>query len=392
MLHKDALPHLLSRCTVRLVVNGGVEFGTGFFVAPGYLLTCAHVVDDAHQNHGRIDASWNGQKYAATIEQITDKTHPDLALLKIAGLSHHPCVYLSSAASLGDDLYTYGYTENYPQGEPATFTYEGQHQGAVDLLKLKLGDVKPGFSGSPLLNLRTGAVCGVMKRTRGEDTLLGGRAVPIARVLETFPEIKPLQEQFHRQDSRWAEALAPQQRQVNGLDQLAPQTEAVSLFLSYHPNKKDTRMFRELLKHLATLRRKGLIDTWYEGKTVPEPGAEPMEQVMQHLMASQIIVLFISPDYIDDDTLYNVHVTTAMARHQKKEATVIPVYLRPIVQSTYDIKATDEWKEMPFGKLQAFPRNFKPIDEWGNKDQAFAEIAREIRVAVEVIKGKQSKP
>jgi hypothetical protein len=41
---------------------------------------------------------------------------------------------------------------------------------------------------------------------------------------------------------------------------------------------------------------------------------------------------------------------------------------------------------MPFGKLQAIPRNNKPVIEWSNRDAAFAEIAREIRGVVERLK------
>src|SRR5690242_11822644 len=104
---KDALPHLLARCTARLMVrvHSRTETGTGFFVGPGYLLTCAHVVIEASQGNGSIEAEWNGQKYSATIEKITSRTYPDLAFLKIESLRDHPCVYLYDAISLNSDLY-----------------------------------------------------------------------------------------------------------------------------------------------------------------------------------------------------------------------------------------------------------------------------------------------
>src|SRR2546430_17677203 len=94
MQNTDALLRLLDHCTTRLVVNGGTATGTGFFVAPGYLLTCAHVVVSANRDRNAIVAAWNGQNYPATIEHITDKVYPDLALLKAEGISNHPCVHL----------------------------------------------------------------------------------------------------------------------------------------------------------------------------------------------------------------------------------------------------------------------------------------------------------
>ncbi|MEA5627352.1 trypsin-like serine protease [Nostoc sp. UHCC 0251] len=38
----------LQRCTVRLNVSSSQ--GTGFFVAPNWILTCAHVVESAKDN------------------------------------------------------------------------------------------------------------------------------------------------------------------------------------------------------------------------------------------------------------------------------------------------------------------------------------------------------
>lgn len=42
------LDDLLRRCTVRLRVPQDESQGTGFWKAPGLLLTCAHVVETAH--------------------------------------------------------------------------------------------------------------------------------------------------------------------------------------------------------------------------------------------------------------------------------------------------------------------------------------------------------
>lgn len=39
------LEDLLQQCTVKIIIPGG--WGTGFFVAPAWILTCAHVVQEA---------------------------------------------------------------------------------------------------------------------------------------------------------------------------------------------------------------------------------------------------------------------------------------------------------------------------------------------------------
>lgn len=363
---RDALSHLLSRCTARLMVNGSAgETGTGFFVAPGHLLTCAHVVKTSKEQ-GTIAVLWNGKTYPATIQQITDESYPDLALLKIDGTLDHPCVYLFDEIHLNDDLYTYGHPPRYPAGDSIISRYVGPTGAPQVLLTFTESNVRPGFSGSPLLNLRTGAVVGLVKLTTGENTLLGGRGIPITQALQAFPQIKDLQEQFHRENHEWARRLTPQQSQTNGLGKLAPQTEAVTLFFSYHENKKDLKWVEELRKHLIMLQRNGVIDAWHIGQVALGEDLENL--AAQRLNSAQIILLLVSPDYIFDDTLYNNHVKRAMERRAAGEAAVVPILVRP----------TNGWKDTPFGGLQAAPSHKQPLSLWPDKDQAAMTVAREI--------------
>ena len=62
----------------------------------------------------------------------------------------------------------------------------------------------------------------------------------------------------------------------------------------------------------------------------------------------------------------------ALQRHEKGEARVIPVILRP----------TEGWHATPFGKLLAAPTDGKAVTLWSNRDEAFADVARHIRGAV----------
>ena len=70
----------------------------------------------------------------------------------------------------------------------------------------------------------------------------------------------------------------------------------------------------------------------------------------------------------------------AMERHEAKEARVIPIILKPV-----------DWSGATFGKLQALPKNAKPITTWSNRDEAFLNVAQGIRrVVEEIAKGKAS--
>ena len=183
MLMGPGLYELLRECTARVSIQGMGGYGTGFFVARGLLLTCAHVVQQAQANEKRIGVYWQGSSFEASLMQVAVET--DLALLRV-DLTTHPTVFLDSDAQSSDSCYSYGYSDEYQNGDPATLTCEGWSGEQHDQLKLKMGQIRPGFSGAPLLNLRTGKVCGIMQRTRDRSTDLGGRAIASSVILRSF--------------------------------------------------------------------------------------------------------------------------------------------------------------------------------------------------------------
>ena len=183
----------LQDCTVRLRIKKSL--GTGFFVAPRLILTCAHVVQYAWANELTVTVDWFKESREAEAEIVSclEEPHLDLALLRLhEGLNwHHPCVTLDIAEpDIGAALYCYGYTQSYPQGDSATFTYEGiSKQVKVIRYKLKGGQAEPGLSGGALLNQQTGKVCGVINLSRNINTDLGGRGIPGVVIDQQFPDL-----------------------------------------------------------------------------------------------------------------------------------------------------------------------------------------------------------
>jgi hypothetical protein len=194
---------LLQQCTLRVSVPGG--HGTGFFVAPQLILTCAHVVKSANPEKINVFWQYQNQQYIASRENIQLQKHLDLAILKLNFPDlDHPCVNFDlSSPELSDDLFSYGYPQDYPDGDSATFKYEGESIKNNSLLyKLKEGQAKSGTSGSPLLNLRTGKVCGILNLSRDLNMDLGGRAVPVSIIFDQFPELAKLNQRFHQNNSK----------------------------------------------------------------------------------------------------------------------------------------------------------------------------------------------
>ncbi len=202
------LDQLLKACTVKIEISRGKNYGTGFFFAPKLILTCAHVIKKPVGEFVEILPDGYAHPIQAQIKHCFSK-EIDLAILQTHVEDSFPCVYLGTEIQPRDLCYTYGYTDDkgFPEGDPVTLECEGITGGAIQQIKLKGGQVRPGLSGSPLLNQSTGKVCGVIKFSRERSSDLGGGAVPVDFVLSEFPTLENLHNDFHKFDTRWSELL-----------------------------------------------------------------------------------------------------------------------------------------------------------------------------------------
>lgn len=171
----EHLYQLFRDCTVGLKTP--TDNGTGFFVAPGLILTCFHVVKETQP--GEINISWQHGDYSATdVHPLPDA---DLALVGVS-LTEHPCVWLDRGVMPFDDLYAFGFPQVGSEGS-ALCRCEGTELGEK-FLSIVGESVRQGLSGSPLLNQRTQKVCAIVNQSlkvklpgsifRG----FGGRAIP----------------------------------------------------------------------------------------------------------------------------------------------------------------------------------------------------------------------
>src|SRR5437016_2055252 len=99
---------------------------------------------------------------------------------------------------------------------------------------------------------------------------------------------------------------------------------AVKIFFCY--THEDEDLLNTLKRHLWPLQRQGLIDLWYDRDI--SAGSEWEQEISQHLNASQIILLLVSPDFMASEYCYSNEMQRAIERHEPREALVIPVILR----------------------------------------------------------------
>jgi hypothetical protein len=177
--------------------------GTAYFVAEHTLLTCAHVV--AEDDDLRIVWYDGERRHALTAGIVSrhpnlpiepDFPVPDVAVLEVGEqVPAHPTAWLDGAAP-GEHLWAFGYTDEYREdmalGHPARFGNGGRAYSEDDggeVWALSTNRIKPGMSGAPVLDLATGRVVAMVKRTRDPVQGLGGYAVGMDTILEELPDV-----------------------------------------------------------------------------------------------------------------------------------------------------------------------------------------------------------
>lgn len=143
---------------------------------------------------------------------------------------------------------------------------------------------------------------------------------------------------------------------------------AVEIFFSYA--RKDSDMVEELKKQLRPLELVGDISVWYDPDI--RAGSDWEKEIDKHLNMAHIILLFVSPNFVNSDYCIKIEMKQAMSRYQRGEAHVIPIILHPV-----------RWQELPIGRLQALPNKAKPISLWRPREKGYNDAADSIYEVVQ---------
>lgn len=174
-------------------------WGSGFFIAPGWVLTCAHVVakggSEVWRHERAVGVAWQGGAAAGQVvlaephpersEQRLDRwDFPDIALVRVPGAQDVSCVRLSERPPVITQpipVSLHGWSR---QTGRAGVRHAVGEAHAVDGQALLLRWTLPveGCSGGPVVDLGRGAVIGLNKG-RGRDE---GAAVPITALRRLY--------------------------------------------------------------------------------------------------------------------------------------------------------------------------------------------------------------
>jgi WD40 repeat protein len=143
----------------------------------------------------------------------------------------------------------------------------------------------------------------------------------------------------------------------------------LKVFCSY--SHQDEHYLDVLKTWLVGLEREGLIEQWHD--RMIRAGGEWEEAIAEHLETSDMVLLLVTPDFIASQYIYEKEISRAVERHGQGRARVIPIIVRP----------SPPLSSTPFRKLQALPKDAKPVTTWLNQDEAWLDVLKGIQQAVE---------
>ncbi|PJK27378.1 toll/interleukin-1 receptor domain-containing protein [Minwuia thermotolerans] len=135
-------------------------------------------------------------------------------------------------------------------------------------------------------------------------------------------------------------------------------------FISY--SHRDSFALERLHVHLASLKREGHIEAWYDRDILA--GSELDAEIAEQLEACELFLLLVSPDFLASEYCVETEMRRALERHDAREARVVPIIIEPC-----------DWASSGLRALKTLPRDGKPISDWTNENTAYLNVIQELR-------------
>src|SRR3954465_5400271 len=125
----------------------------------------------------------------------------------------------------------------------------------------------------------------------------------------------------------------------------------VDPFISYA--HADDKRRERLHKHLAMLRRDGLLREWSDHEIMV--GDKLGKTIDAALERSGLFIALVSPDYLASNYCYEKEFQRALELEAAGRLRIAAVILEP-----------SDWLNSPFSKLLVLPKDGKPVSDWTN--------------------------
>jgi tetratricopeptide (TPR) repeat protein len=136
---------------------------------------------------------------------------------------------------------------------------------------------------------------------------------------------------------------------------------AAKVFLSYAHDDDAHRI--KLVKHLAPLIDKGVLQVWHDRQI--RPGANWATEIDSRLESADLVLLLVSDSFLSSEYCKGIELKRALERRAQGLAQVVPVIL-----------SSCTWQLPPLGDLQALPTDGVPITEAQFPNQLYTAVVK----------------
>ena len=178
-----------------------------------------------------------------------------------------------------------------------------------------------------------------------KDEIINKIIAAVKRGLETESRNQERYKKFQQELKEITDAGS--ERTMKSANKSEAPKQQLKMFLSYA--HKDTDLKDELDVSLIALKRDERISVWQDTRNI-QGGTEWHEEIKGALQNADIILLLISPDFINSEYIWQNELPVARQKHEQGSTKVIPIFLR-------DVFAENMW----FMQLQGYISSDRPI-------------------------------
>ena len=148
-------------------------------------------------------------------------------------------------------------------------------------------------------------------------------------------------------------------------------TETINIYFLAAP--EDEQQCIAVKKYLGPVIRNSKRAIEIESDFEIPPGQD-VKQYKEKLYNADIVLAFISSDFINDDETY-LRTQKVIERYNRNETVMLPILVRNCM-----------WKSTPFVNLPLLPKNIQPLNNkqfWNSEDDALTAVVTDIYEAIE---------
>jgi len=145
-------------------------------------------------------------------------------------------------------------------------------------------------------------------------------------------------------------------------------SKPVNVFVSYA--HYDERHRQKLHKAISPLRRRNLINEWYDAGIVG--GDEVDQEILRQLAKADLIVLLLSPSYVDSDYCWNKEMPAALRLRQQGNARVVGIVVEPV-----------RLEGLELSRHKLLPKNMKPIPHWHPQSEGWNDVCKGLEQVID---------